>query len=197
MEPPRSQSGMKSLVFFVFLLALVVFSIVALSTFVGPLFHAKKAVHGKEYHVTIKGSNETLQKAFTVVFWLLVVLSIVGPFITGKDEGKKSASFIKSVIFLSLTILCYVGVGFLTAEVWKKQEKDKDGNVVLTFKKDRYVVLQITTILLLISLALPIAAMVLSVAGLFIGVGVQTGMHATSSAIQKGKQSTKPLLRKK
>lgn len=151
-----------SLIYYIFVLALVILQIVALATFVGPLFKAKKQSDGK-YAVKLTSSNNDLQRAFTVVFWLTVLLSIIGPIITHKAAGPKAATFIGALIFLALTVLCWVGVGFLTAQTWKKDNEGDDGKATLTFKENQWYVLKITTILLLIVYALPIAFLVVAV----------------------------------
>lgn len=163
MAPPLNlPKSTGSLIYYIFVLALVILQIVALATFVGPLFNAKKQSDGS-YAVKITSSNNDLQRAFTVVFWLTVLLSIVGPIITHKAAGPRAATFIGSLTILALMVLCWVGVGFLTAQTWKKDLEDDDGNAILTFKQTQWNVLKITTILLLIIYALPIAFLVVAV----------------------------------
>lgn len=153
-----------SLIYYIFVLALVILQIVALATFVGPLFKAKKQSDGT-YSVKLTSSNNDLQRAFTVVFWLSVLLSIIGPIITHKAAGPKAATFIGSLIILALMVLCWVGVGFLTGQTWKKDNNNEgdDGKVTLSFKENQWYVLKTTTVLLLIIYALPIALLVVSV----------------------------------
>lgn len=159
--PSRKVHSTDGMVFYVFLLALVVLQIVALGMLVGPLFKARNV--GSEYLVTLTTPNNDLQRAFTVVFWVTVVLSIVGPIVTAKAHGTRAATFVGTLIVLALTVLCWVGVGYLTAETWKKRDTrthkymEGEGKVVLRFKKGPWVVLKITSILLLIAYGLPVA----------------------------------------
>lgn len=125
---------------------LATFQFVVACSFVGPLFrNSEKDGATGRHHLTIPESTVNLLKAFTVIFWIVLGFSVL------HLSTKRTPA---SIIWLAFTVVVAVGVGFLTAKIWKT--KVKDDKVTLNLSKTQLVFIQIAIVgeIVIFSLAL-------------------------------------------
>ncbi len=137
----------------IIIFGLAAFQFVVACTFVSPLFkNSKKDDATGRYHLTISKSTVNLLKAFTVIFWIVLGFSVLH---LSTEKG------IASIIWLAFTVVVAVGVGFLTAKIWKA--KAKDGKVTLNLSKTQLVFIQIAIVGEIVVFALALIGFILSI----------------------------------
>lgn len=149
---------------------LAIYQLVAASMFVRPLFKdpVKDPKTGR-YHLTISKHLTNLLKAFSVIYWIGLGLSILSV-----GEGQKSSVYgvtsdlLKNTSIVSLAITCVVavGVGFLTSVLWKG--KHQGDTVTFNLSKTQLVFIKIAIVGQIIVFSLIFLLFVLAI--LFAGV---------------------------
>jgi len=127
---------------------LMIYQLVAASMFVRPLFKdTKKDAETGRYTLTISKHLTNVIKAFTVIFWVILGLSVLSV-----GEGQKpslvgvTSNLLKntSIVSLAITVVVAIGVGFLTAKIYKG--KTVSNKVTLNLSKTELVFVKIAIV---------------------------------------------------
>lgn len=127
---------------------LMIYQLVAASMFVRPLFKdTKKDAETGHYTLTISKHLTNVIKAFTVIFWVILGLSVLSV-----GEGQKpslvgvTSNLLKntSIVSLAITVVVAIGVGFLTAKIYKG--KTVSNKVTLNLSKTELVFVKIAIV---------------------------------------------------
>ena len=155
---------------------LSVYQLVAASIFVRPLFKdPKKDKTTGRFHLTISKHTLNLLKAFTIIFWIVLGLTVLSV-----GEGQKG-SFVNitwnlvkdtSIVWLAFTVVVAVGVGFLTAKIWENHKTHGD-QVTLNLSKTQLVFIKIAIVGEIIAFAVSLLVMI--VVMLMVGVYLARG----------------------
>jgi len=130
-------------VIFTVIFGLAIYQLVAASMFVKPLFKRPRKDHTTgRYHVTISSHLVHVLKAFCIIYWILLILSMVS---VSYGQTKKDSTPVSlldmSIVYLAFTAVVSVGVGFLTHKLWKTPSKD--GSVTLNLSNTQLVFIKI------------------------------------------------------
>lgn len=137
---------------------LAIYQLVAASMFVRPLFQdAHKQAGSGRYTLAITTNLAKVLKAFTVIYWVILglsVLSMIDSIKTHKAQGATQGTTTPhaqglmptSIVGLALTVLFAVGVGFLTAKIWKAPQTPDKKHVVLNLSATQLVFIKISIV---------------------------------------------------